>query len=54
MKSTKILLAEDDINLGNLLKNYLAAKNYETRLVSNGNLLSKHLTKNNIICVFLI
>ena len=41
MKSTKILLAEDDINLGNLLKNYLAAKNYETRLVSNGKLALK-------------
>ncbi|HOP58557.1 MAG TPA: response regulator transcription factor [Bacteroidales bacterium] len=41
MKSTKILLAEDDINLGNLLKNYLAAKNYDTRLVSNGKLTLK-------------
>lgn len=36
MKSTRILLAEDDVNLGNLLKNYLAAKNYETSLCING------------------
>ena len=36
MKSTRILLAEDDVNLGNLLKNYLAAKNYETSLYING------------------
>ena len=32
----KILLAEDDSNLGNLLRNYLAAKNYETRLFTAG------------------
>ncbi len=32
----KILLAEDDINLGNLLRNYLAAKNYETKLFTTG------------------
>jgi two-component system, OmpR family, response regulator len=33
----KILLAEDDVNLGNLLRNYLAAKNYETSLFTTGN-----------------
>jgi two-component system, OmpR family, response regulator len=38
MKSTKILLAEDDNNLGTLLKNYLTAKNYETLLFINGSL----------------
>jgi len=32
----KILLAEDDYNLGNLLKNYLSAKNYETNLFFDG------------------
>jgi len=32
----KILLAEDDYNLGNLLKNYLSAKNYETNLFFEG------------------
>ena len=36
MKSTKILLAEDDSNLGNLLKNYLTVKKYDTILFMNG------------------
>jgi two-component system OmpR family response regulator len=38
MNNIKILLAEDDSNLGNLLRNYLTAKNYETSLYINGNL----------------
>ena len=37
MNNIKILLAEDDNNLGILLKNYLTAKNYETTLFVNGN-----------------
>jgi DNA-binding response OmpR family regulator len=36
MSNNKILLAEDDSNLGILLKNYLNAKNYETTLVRTG------------------
>lgn len=41
MKNTKtetvsILLAEDDRNLGNLLKEYLETKGYDTRLAVNG------------------
>lgn len=32
----KILLAEDDSNLGNLLKEYLEAKNYNTTWAKNG------------------
>ncbi|HRN41113.1 MAG TPA: response regulator transcription factor [Vicingus sp.] len=36
MKNTKILLAEDDVNLGNLLCDYLKAKGYDTVLASNG------------------
>lgn len=36
MKDTKILLAEDDSNLGELLMNYLKAKEYETSLFENG------------------
>ena len=32
----KILLAEDDTNLGNLLKEYLTAKGYATDLAKNG------------------
>lgn len=37
MKNHRILLAEDDKNLGVLLKNYLTAKNYDTILSVNGN-----------------
>jgi len=36
MNKIRILLAEDDSNLGILLKNYLTAKNYETTLMVNG------------------
>jgi two-component system OmpR family response regulator len=36
MNKIRILLAEDDSNLGILLRNYLTAKNYETKLFSNG------------------
>jgi len=36
MKSKRILLAEDDNNLGLLLKNYLIAKKYEATLCVNG------------------
>lgn len=36
-KPVRILLAEDDPNLGNLLKNYLEAKGYSTTLCVNGN-----------------
>ncbi|MGB4204695.1 MAG: response regulator transcription factor [Bacteroidales bacterium] len=32
----RVLLAEDDRNLGNILKSYLEAKNYETTLCVNG------------------
>jgi DNA-binding response OmpR family regulator len=38
MKNIRILLAEDDNNLGILLRNYLTAKNYDTELFVNGNL----------------
>ena len=33
---TRLLLAEDDRNLGNILKNYLDAKGYATTLCLNG------------------
>ena len=33
---TRLLLAEDDRNLGNILKNYLEAKGYTTTLCVNG------------------
>ncbi|MCB9360440.1 MAG: response regulator transcription factor [Flavobacteriales bacterium] len=35
-KDIKILLAEDDVNLGNLLSDYLRAKGYKTDLAING------------------
>jgi len=35
-KRTKVLLAEDDRNLGNILRTYLEAKGYTTRLFVNG------------------
>jgi len=36
MNKPKILLTEDDSNLGNLLKSYLTAKEYDTYLFVNG------------------
>jgi len=36
MENLKVLLAEDDRNLGNLLKEYLEAKGYSTTLAING------------------
>jgi len=41
MNKIRILLAEDDDNLGLLLRNYLNAKNYETELFINGALALK-------------
>jgi DNA-binding response OmpR family regulator len=38
MNKIKILLAEDDVNLGNLLKNYLNAKGFQTTLCTDGNM----------------
>jgi DNA-binding response OmpR family regulator len=35
-KNIKVLLAEDDVNLGNLLCDYLKAKGYHTVLAANG------------------
>ncbi len=35
-KNMKILLAEDDKNLGRILKNYLTAKNFDVALFSDG------------------
>lgn len=36
MERKRILLAEDDENLGTLLKNYLAAKGYDVELYADG------------------
>lgn len=40
----RILLAEDDANLGSLLRNYLQAKEYETTLFVNGKTALEHFS----------
>lgn len=53
MSETKILLAEDDINLGNLLREYLVAKGYETHLFGNGVLaLNAFVAEKYTLCIF--
>ncbi|MDP2423573.1 MAG: response regulator transcription factor [Bacteroidales bacterium] len=48
----KVLLAEDDRNLGNILKSYLDAKNYETTLCVNGQEALQAYAKNQFdICI---
>jgi DNA-binding response OmpR family regulator len=50
---TKILLVEDDPNLGQLLQEYLNQKNYETDLATNGDLgLQQFLTQRYDLCIF--
>ncbi len=52
MNNIRILLAEDDSNLGILLKNYLTAKNYETSLFVNGiRALDGYHTRSFDLCV---
>jgi DNA-binding response OmpR family regulator len=52
MNNVKILLAEDDNNLGILLRNYLSAKNYETDLFINGSLaLEAFPTRSYALCI---
>jgi DNA-binding response OmpR family regulator len=49
---TKILLTEDDENLGVLLKEYLKAKNYEVDLFTNGEKALKSFERNSYnICI---
>ena len=36
MEKTRILLTEDDLNLGSLLKEYLTAKGYQVELQTDG------------------
>lgn len=50
--NTKILLAEDDENLGLLLKEYLKAKKYDVELFTNGEKALKSFERNTFdICV---
>jgi DNA-binding response OmpR family regulator len=44
-EKTKVLLAEDDRNLGNILRTYLEAKGYATRLFVNGQEASDAFSK---------
>ena len=49
---TRILLAEDDENLGSLLQEYLNAKNYEADWLTNGDKAFKAFEKNHYdICI---
>ncbi len=53
MNSVRILLAEDDTNLGLLLKDYLTAKNYETTLAVNGLIALEDFNKRSYnLCIF--
>ncbi len=53
MKRIKILLAEDDANLGLLLKEYLIAKNYDTTLCEDGDKAYDEFLKNPYdLCIF--
>lgn len=47
MNKAKLLLAEDDLNLGSLLKQYLIAKGYDIDLVFDGETAYKLFMKNN-------
>jgi two-component system OmpR family response regulator len=52
MKNKKILLAEDDNNLGLLLRNYLIAKKYDATLCINGKEALESFQKNEYnICI---
>ena len=52
MNNVRILLAEDDNNLGLLLKDYLTAKNYETTLAVNGLIALEDFNKKSYnICI---
>jgi len=52
MEDVKVLLAEDDVNLGTLLKEYLLAKGYKTDLYVDGEMAYKGFTKNTYdICI---
>ena len=49
----KILLAEDDPNLGSIIREYLEAKGYHTELCSNGEEAFKHFLREKWnICIF--
>lgn len=50
---TRVLLAEDDENLGSLLQEYLRAKNYETDWVTNGDKAFRYFEQYHYdLCIF--
>jgi DNA-binding response OmpR family regulator len=52
MNNVRILLAEDDNNLGILLRNYLSAKNFEADLFINGRLaLESFQSRSYALCI---
>ena len=52
MKKIKILLAEDDVNLGSLLKQYLEAKDFDTQLYADGEEAYKAYMQNDFdLCI---
>ena len=52
MKKIKILLAEDDVNLGSLLQQYLEAKDYDTQLFADGEEAYKAYMQNDFdLCI---
>jgi two-component system, OmpR family, response regulator VicR len=53
IKSFRVLLAEDDVNLGQILKEYLEIKNYEVVLCQNGQEAYETYKKNEFhLCIF--
>lgn len=52
-KAIKVLLAEDDLNLGTLLQEYLIAKKYEAELYADGELALEAYEKGDYdLCIF--
>lgn len=52
MEIINVLLAEDDENLGSLLKEYLIAKGYQTDWFANGDIAYKNFIKNHYdLCI---
>lgn len=53
METMKILLAEDDPNLGSIIREYFEAKGFQTQLCSNGEEALKHFSREKWnICIF--
>lgn len=52
-KASSILLAEDDVNLGQLLKTYLRSKGFEVNLAQNGKIAFERFNQNSFdFCIF--